>query len=584
MLLSLTTLVDFGAMAMTLWLGLYLLSKSFPHPIAMRAVLMLLAISIFFFGAYYNLFHQVEGSAAWRAVMLIIGLGTWYSLVCQLMSVRSRARLRWLEIVIYALGAISIILLLSTRNAFVREQGNVLYVAHMGMGLPYTVYGIFQLIVAVSLLFNLLSGDRVGLTSAGRYFLLGSFFPALAVGYGVIGLISPEPLPRLIQDFLTFCGVFFIGAAVARHQAWVERRITLPDFPVSGITVLGLSGLYAILAWRWGLEPRLVAFVMVFAILTHSIYDYAREFLERLRVRHDSAFRQKLRELESEKPTEQTLRLRLDLSLGLLCQTLDASGGFIAVQRGNEYLVTASQESLPLNSCIAAELVSAEDVIQSQNSQLPGIAWIAPVFEDRAQVAVIGLGKPQTRLGYSADGLDLLAEVADRIGTLLSLSEIQHHRSEQIQQAIAEIQADSAELNSSADELVLAITTNPEAEFVKIVEDGLRHLTDYILLGQSPLAERMGMRGESHIERGKALHQKLLESIESLRPAGPRPREPLPRLWYSFVVLHDAYVEGVPNREIMSRLYISEGTFNRTRRNALRGLARLLLEKNKSHP
>jgi DNA-binding CsgD family transcriptional regulator len=45
-------------------------------------------------------------------------------------------------------------------------------------------------------------------------------------------------------------------------------------------------------------------------------------------------------------------------------------------------------------------------------------------------------------------------------------------------------------------------------------------------------------------------------------------------------VLHDAYVEGVPNREIMARLYISEGTFNRTRRNAIRGLARLLAEKN----
>ena len=33
------------------------------------------------------------------------------------------------------------------------------------------------------------------------------------------------------------------------------------------------------------------------------------------------------------------------------------------------------------------------------------------------------------------------------------------------------------------------------------------------------------------------------------------------------------------NREIMARLYISEGTFNRTRRNALKGLARLLIEK-----
>jgi DNA-binding NarL/FixJ family response regulator len=91
----------------------------------------------------------------------------------------------------------------------------------------------------------------------------------------------------------------------------------------------------------------------------------------------------------------------------------------------------------------------------------------------------------------------------------------------------------------------------------------------------------MGIRGESHVERGKRLQQLLTESIEAFRPAEKRPPEPLPRVWYNHAVLHDAYVEGVPNREIMARLYISEGTFNRTRRNALRGFARLLVEKNR---
>jgi DNA-directed RNA polymerase specialized sigma24 family protein len=42
--------------------------------------------------------------------------------------------------------------------------------------------------------------------------------------------------------------------------------------------------------------------------------------------------------------------------------------------------------------------------------------------------------------------------------------------------------------------------------------------------------------------------------------------------------LHDAYIDEVSNREIMMRLYISEGTFNRTRRSAVRALARALGE------
>jgi predicted DNA-binding protein (UPF0251 family) len=45
------------------------------------------------------------------------------------------------------------------------------------------------------------------------------------------------------------------------------------------------------------------------------------------------------------------------------------------------------------------------------------------------------------------------------------------------------------------------------------------------------------------------------------------------------MVLHDAYWERIPNHEIMSKLYISEGTFHRTRRAAVRSVARALLEK-----
>lgn len=92
----------------------------------------------------------------------------------------------------------------------------------------------------------------------------------------------------------------------------------------------------------------------------------------------------------------------------------------------------------------------------------------------------------------------------------------------------------------------------------------------------------ISVEGESHIERGKELQQTLLQAIETLRPPGKRPAEPLPRIWYNYTVLHDAYVECVPNREIMARLYISEGTFNRTRRNALRGLARHFAEQKRA--
>jgi hypothetical protein len=86
------------------------------------------------------------------------------------------------------------------------------------------------------------------------------------------------------------------------------------------------------------------------------------------------------------------------------------------------------------------------------------------------------------------------------------------------------------------------------------------------------------LAGATHIERGKALRQELLRAVESLRPAAKRPDGTLPREWQAYAILHDAYVEDVPNREIMARLYISEGTYNRMRRRALQAVAQALAE------
>jgi hypothetical protein len=182
-------------------------------------------------------------------------------------------------------------------------------------------------------------------------------------------------------------------------------------------------------------------------------------------------------------------------------------------------------------------------------------------------------------LDYSAADLELLSEVADQIGTIVSLNSLRPQQTDQIRQLVAISQESATELSSMAGDMLDVIATNPDQEFVKMVEEALRHLHDYIVLGQSPLADWAKVKGDSHVERGRQLQQFLNDALETLRPAEKRPGEPLPRVWYNYVVLHDAYVEGAQNREIMARLYISEGTFNRTRRNALRGLARLLLEK-----
>jgi len=576
MLLQATSFLDLFAMAVTLWMAFYLFARGFPNRVTMRAVIILLALSVFFYGAYNNIFQQIPGSAAWRAVLLVIGLASWYSLTYQVMSIHNQKRFRWLEIGMYIFALITAALLL-VPNSFFDEEGNALFVAHMRIGLPLVVYSFYQWGVALCILLNLLIDDRVGLTSRGKYFLVASIFPTASVIYGVTGLIASRPLPRIVTDLLIFSGVFLLSLSVARHQTLLQRRTTLEDFPITTLTTLGLAAIYAYVGWRLGLPMGMMASVVGLAILTHSFYDLVREFLERLRIRREGALRKQLRQLES--AGENALRDRLQEGLDLLCQTLSAPSGLIAVRRGDEFLVTATQHSVPLESRISADQAAFDDVSQPRDGQLRQLAWIAPSFDGQTQIAFVGIGKPKARLNYSASDLELLAEVADQIGTIVSLNNLRPQQADQIRQLVAESRANVTELNSIAGEMIDAITTHPDSEFIKMVEDALRHWHDTIDLGHSHLAEWAKVDGESHVERGKQLQQLLSDSIESLRPAEKRPGEPLPRVWYNYAVLHDAYVEGAQNREIMARLYISEGTFNRTRRNAIRGLARLLVEK-----
>jgi hypothetical protein len=117
----------------------------------------------------------------------------------------------------------------------------------------------------------------------------------------------------------------------------------------------------------------------------------------------------------------------------------------------------------------------------------------------------------------------------------------------------------------------------------KCVEDALRHLYDYAYLGAHPLAgwqlvrSRAGSAGSVSVDRGRVVYNLLVEAIEKLRPGG-KPGSLPSRLWYPYLILHRAYVENITNRDIMAHLNISEGMFNRTRRQALQAVASLLEE------
>ncbi|MBK7450938.1 MAG: hypothetical protein IPJ47_16565 [Anaerolineales bacterium] len=68
MLFQATLWVDLIAMATCLWMAFYLFARGFLNKVILRGSILLLALSAFFFGAYNNLFEQIPGTAAWRAM------------------------------------------------------------------------------------------------------------------------------------------------------------------------------------------------------------------------------------------------------------------------------------------------------------------------------------------------------------------------------------------------------------------------------------------------------------------------------------------------------------------------------------
>jgi len=191
----------------------------------------------------------------------------------------------------------------------------------------------------------------------------------------------------------------------------------------------------------------------------------------------------------------------------------------------------------------------------------------------------------------------LLDDVADQLSALISEAQEQEENAQLISQMVAEFREREHSLQRQMRQMLAeheeearpVLEGVDEAGFAALVEDALRKLHDFTYLGEHDLA-RLKVVGwylpegdegfVTHIDRGKAVSQVLVESIGKLRPAGEEPAAyAVPqRSWQPYLVLYDAYVMGELNRDIMSKLYISEGTFNRTRRRAIRGVAKALQE------
>jgi hypothetical protein len=563
-------------MAVGLWLALYILARGYRSRITRLSFVILFCVALFFTNAFQNVFEQVSGSAAWRAVLLIVAMFFWVDMTRLLIPRGPRRRSVWVRWVLLALAVVTSGLLL-TPNAFRGEVGNAFNIARMEIGIPFLAYGLYMLLIAVVVLYNHAQIRKAGRGRSYRLFYTASLLVVFNIGHGILSLAILTPQSRIIQDGLILAAIIVLGYSVARHQTFVERRTSFSDFQLSALGVLGLAAVVGLLGLLLGFSARDAGLMVGLAVLVLGGYDLIRLLTDKLVDRPVSQMRLELRQAAQGMDDSSLSSERLRKGLAALCRSLEAEGGLIAVESDTGLRIRASHRSLPedqiieLGVEIEAELIDGRVVDDS-------LAWIAPCIWQGQRLGLVGLGQRERGGTHNEGDLDVLSEFADQITLLLHLESLQSTQQRELTEMAATYQSNRVKLESGNESIVQNLVEPPDTALVKWVEEGLRHLSDYSYLGRSSLADYLGTEGETHLMRGRALREQLGELIDTLRPAAERPPEPLPREWYSFAILHDAYVEDVPNKEIMARLYISEGTFNRTRRKAVRSLARSVAE------
>lgn len=578
-----TAYVLFVEMTLSLWVALYLLARGYGSASTRRVVVVLLALSAAALVSFYNLFHPLAAVGAWWSLFLTMALVMWYELVFQLMPAGVQRRRRWAHTLVWGLGLLKMALLLIFQANFPGEAGTSAWIV-AGRATPLSIGdAAYILFAAGSLLLNLRISVRAGTWPNYHSPWLACALGAAGMAYGAAALLAPVPIARWPMDVLLTAAVAVLGYSTAYHEALILRHAPLLEFPVTGLTIAALTGVYLLVGRSVGIRADELGALGLLAVFTHSAYDVVREIISGWLYRRESAFRHRMRELVHTLEDDEGLNARLQAGLDNLCRALDAGGGFIALAEpadpgpeATAFVVRASRNSLPYGEVIPREAAAVSEIARPSGRLAHTHDWLVPVVAHQTQLAVIGLRRRRNGTAYSDNDLDWLDDASDWAGRLLELQAQQDRARAHVQEIAANASARAALVREDTDQLLDAIARGPEPAFVKQVEEALRRLADYGALGECELAAALPLNGATHLERGRAVRAALIQAVEALRPAAPRPAGILPREWHAYAILHDAYIEDVPNREIMARLYISEGTFNRQRRKALQAVARAL--------
>jgi len=605
-LYQVTFAVNFVALIASLWLGMYLVTRNPRAPTAWLTALTLWSLGGLFinillalnpppipayrFSALRFLFPFwpsglfEQGASAWLQGWSVAPSIAFWHHATLLMRPGKMNTWRWTRVIAgYVIAIAAIEVQAFTQILFSVEGGDPLYLNSLRAGPLYSVFGIALIALTIMSIINLVRSVYIAPTEIVRRQLMTLVTATVFTGLiGPLSLVSSGlnlfPMPMVVMSGVLAIFVGVVGYGVARYSALVEKRTIDRDFFYNLIGITVMTATYILASWllviTYNAPKVIVIFIPLLGVFVHASLNAGSIFLDWFFYRGETRrLRANLHDLRRLAGESENMKILLAQILDALCGPIKATYGLVLANENGTARQIADYRWRRPRLELPSSLLAADDFLHLTPNHYPApledAALLVPLYVESEQIGALLLGRPTNGISYAHVDVERLLYPSDQIAEALFLN-----------------------LQNTKHLKKVALLANdppvvPTRDFsipVNVMENALRNLFDYSYLADTPVAEmelvrqRVAGGKKTHLERGKTVQAVVLEALEQLRPAGDVPRDPPPREWYPYIILYDAYVNGKQNRDVMSRLYISEGTFNRTRRAAISSLARALVE------
>ena len=609
MLFSVTLVSNYIALTISAWLGIYLISRRPRNLLSWLTALTLWSLSGLFLNVILALYDPIipdslpdifrvfipfwsklsngNNSTAWlQGWSVAPAIGFWHhaSILIRPGELNPWRKIRVLAGYIVGVGAI-----IAQANAEIMttvQGSDPLFLSSLEAG-PAFIFFLPALVLFSVLTVINLNKSFNQFSSNFRKKSLESLIAATVVAgltgpILIISSVSDIQMPIVIQTWLLGGATGLIGFNVLRYGSLTNDRIVRRDFVYNAlatiILVSGYMGVTWIAVFYLGVSKIAYVVALLISLVSFAFVDYLRRYLDTLFYKAETrTVRDNLLKLGAF-ARHQDIDDNLSSATESISSLVNATFAVLVSLSDNRMDIVASYNWSSEMGVVtgSGEQLLYDDITQVDKEILPPlfekIVLVLPLYESNIQLAALLLGRPENGLMFAKDDIEQLVYPSDQLALILSRSLKRNKVFKQLPNLIEPI-----------DLHPIRITQQRPVE-PKDIEGVLRHLYDYSYLGNHQLsdlsivAKELANKEITHIDRGKALNNILIGAIDRLKPDTEKIENPPSRKWYPYIILNNAYVKETDNRDIMSMLYISEGTFNRTRRAAIRSISQVLNE------